>query len=128
MPKTSSDVTETCDKLFLKPGMSQSDSAQGCRAGGMWPGKDKNKLNIQESKNYCFNPAFSLPPKGLKSTFSSLCSLLYSCYCLINCSFGLRPRCSLHFVKGAATTCEWRMVVGFLWEYWEKAVPEAVCC
>lgn len=61
MLKTSSDVTETCDKLFLKPGMSQLDSPLGCRAGGMWPGKDKNNMNIQESKNYSgFNPAFSL--------------------------------------------------------------------
>lgn len=105
MLKTSSDVTETCDKLFLKPGMSQHDSSLGCRAGGMWPGKDKNNLNIQESKNYSgFNPAFSLFLKGIKPTFSSLCSLLYSSYCLINCNFGLRPGCSLRFVKGAATT------------------------
>lgn len=85
--------------------MSQSDSALACRAGGMWPGKDKSNLNIQESKNCSgFNPAFSLFLKGIKPTFSIFCTLLYSCYCLINCNFGLRPRCSLHFTKGEATT------------------------
>lgn len=66
MPTTSSDVTETCDKLFLRPGMSQSDSALACRAGEMWPGKDKNNLNIQESSNYSgFNTAFPFSWNGL---------------------------------------------------------------
>lgn len=27
-------------------------SALACRAGEMWPGKDKNNLNIEETKNY----------------------------------------------------------------------------
>lgn len=92
-------------------------SALACRAGEMWPGKDKNNLNIEETKNYSgFNSSFSLFLKGFKPTFSALYSLLYSCHCLINCNFGLRPRCSLHFIKGVASTLEWRMLVGFLWD------------
>lgn len=103
MPQTSSDVTETCNELFLKPGMSESESALACWAGGMWPGKDKNNLNIQEKTILVSIQLFPFSWKG-SNPLSTLCSLLYSCYCLINCNFGLRPRCSLHFIKGVATT------------------------
>lgn len=51
MPEASSSVTEICDKLFLQPAMSQSDLPLGRGADGMCPGKDKNSLNVQESKS-----------------------------------------------------------------------------
>jgi len=51
MPKAPSSVTEICDKLFLQPGMRQSGLPLGCGADEMCPLKDKNSLNVQESKS-----------------------------------------------------------------------------
>lgn len=33
----------------------------------------------------------------------------------------------LYFVKGGVPTGEWRMVVGFVWEYWTKSIQEPMC-